>query len=161
MPVISVIVPVYKVERYLHECVHSLLAQTFSDIEVILVDDGSPDGCGAICDAYAKSDSRVCVIHQKNGGLSCARNTGIAHARGEYLCFVDSDDYVAPDYCETLYAMLKDSDCDFSVCGVCRFQDGVQPNPVSSQEQNCVIDNVDFLRMHLEKKSEFGVWTKL
>ena len=97
MPLISVIVPVYKVETYLPTCVDSILSQTFSDFELILVDDGSPDACGAMCDGYAREDSRIRVIHQKNGGLSAARNTGLDIAKGEYVTFVDSDDVIAPD----------------------------------------------------------------
>ncbi|MBO4939129.1 MAG: glycosyltransferase [Oscillospiraceae bacterium] len=89
----SIIIPVYRVERYLHECVDSVLAQSFRDFEVILVDDGSPDRCPGICDAYAENDSRVRVIHKENGGLSDARNAGVRQARGEYLMFLDSDDY--------------------------------------------------------------------
>lgn len=161
MPNISVIVPVYKVEHYLRECVDSLLTQTFSDIEIILVDDGSPDGCGAICDEYAQKDARIRVIHQENGGLSRARNAGVALARGDYLCFVDSDDYVDSAYCETLYDLINNSDCDFSVCGVCRFEDGKKPETALVKGKNNTIANVDFLRMQLEKKSEFGVWNKL
>ena len=161
MPVISIIVPVYRVEAYLKACVDSLLDQTFSDIEILLVDDGSPDHCGVICDEYAGKDARVRVIHQKNGGLSRARNAGIERAQGEYLCFVDSDDYVAPEYCESLYALLRDSDCDLSVCGVCRFEDGTTPVCDSEEGQSVRVDRVDFLRMQLEKKSEFGVWNKL
>lgn len=92
MPRLSVIVPVYKVEKYIHKCVDSILNQTFSDFELILVDDGSPDNCGRICDEYAAKDSRVRVIHKKNGGLSDARNFGIDAAQGEVLGFVDSDD---------------------------------------------------------------------
>ena len=97
MPAISVIVPVYKVEAYLDTCVESILAQTFTDLEVILVDDGSPDGCPAKCDAWAQKDLRVRVIHQANGGLSAARNTGIEAARGDFFAFVDSDDRLEPD----------------------------------------------------------------
>lgn len=93
MPLISVIIPVYKVESYLHKCVHSVLEQNFKDIEVILVDDGSPDGCPALCDALAKTDSRITVIHKLNGGSSDARNVGIRAAKGTYLLFLDSDDY--------------------------------------------------------------------
>lgn len=91
---ISVIVPVYKVEKYLKRCVDSILAQTYPCLEVILVDDGSPDGCPAICDEYAREDRRVRVIHKENGGLSDARNAGIDAAKGKFLGFVDSDDYV-------------------------------------------------------------------
>lgn len=104
MPIISVIVPVYKVEPYLRRCVDSILAQKFTDFELILVDDGSPDNCGVICDEYAAKDSRVRVIHQENGGLSAARNTGIdwvfAHSDSEWISFVDSDDWVHPQMLE-------------------------------------------------------------
>ena len=93
MPEISVIVPVYKVEQFLHRCVDSILRQSFYDFELILVDDGSPDGCGTICDEYAEADNRIHVIHQENGGLSAARNTGIRHATGDYVMFLDSDDW--------------------------------------------------------------------
>ena len=118
MPRISVIVPVYKVEQFLPTCVQSILGQTFADFELILVDDGSPDGCGALCDAYAEQDSRVRVIHQKNGGLSAARNSGIAAAKGELLAFVDSDDLIAPDYLEQLYNALCSSGADMALCAV-------------------------------------------
>ncbi|MCB8516908.1 glycosyltransferase, partial [Enterococcus durans] len=97
---ISIIVPIYNVEQYLRKCVDSILAQTFTDFEVILVDDGSPDNSGAICDEYAKLDSRVRVIHKENGGLSDARNAGIEIAKGKYLGFVDSDDFIDKDMYE-------------------------------------------------------------
>ena len=97
MPAISVIIPVYKVEPYLDACVSSVVGQTFSDLEILLVDDGSPDRCPELCDAWAKKDPRVRVIHQENGGLSAARNTGIGAATGEFLAFVDSDDMLEPD----------------------------------------------------------------
>lgn len=104
---ISVIVPIYKVERYLHQCVDSILNQTYRNLEVILVDDGSPDGCGQICDAYGAQDSRVRVIHKKNGGLSDARNAGIDIARGDYLAFVDSDDWLEPDTYEAMLSAME------------------------------------------------------
>ena len=100
---ISVIVPVYRVEKYLPACIDSILNQTFTDFELILVDDGSPDRCPEICDETAKRDARVRVIHQANQGLSAARNAGIEAARGAWLSFVDSDDFLAPDFLETLY----------------------------------------------------------
>ncbi len=95
MPEVSVVVPVYKAENYIHKCIESILSQTFTDFELILVDDGSPDSCGIICEEYAVKDSRISVIHQKNGGPSAARNTGLSVATGKYICFVDSDDYIA------------------------------------------------------------------
>ncbi len=117
-PMISIIVPVYKVEKFLRPCVDSILAQTFRDFELILVDDGSPDGCPALCDAYAVQDSRVRVIHQKNGGLSCARNTGIDAAQGAYLAFVDSDDWVHPEYLSQMYQAITSQQADLVICSV-------------------------------------------
>lgn len=108
MPIISVIVPVYNVEKYLHCCVDSVLAQTFTDIEVLLVDDGSTDSSGAICDEYAKKDNRVRVFHKKNGGVSSARNMGLGNATGKWIMFVDSDDKVMPEICERLLAYATD-----------------------------------------------------
>lgn len=113
---ISVIIPVYRVEPYLKRCVDSVLAQTYTNMEVILVDDGSPDNCPAICDAYAQQDGRVSVIHQANAGLSGARNAGIDVVKGAYLAFVDSDDYLAPDYLEKLYRACVETGSDMSVC---------------------------------------------
>lgn len=106
MPAISVIVPVYKVEPYLARCVDSILTQSFSDFQLILVDDGSPDNCPQLCDEYAKKDSRIHVIHQKNQGLSAARNAGIDYAlcgESQWLSFIDSDDWVHPDFLKTMY----------------------------------------------------------
>lgn len=117
MDLISVIVPVYKVEPYLNRCVDSILAQTYQNLEVLLVDDGSPDGCGAICDAYARQDSRVRVIHKKNGGLSSARNAGLDEARGEYLAFVDSDDWIEPETYAYLLGLIKQHDVKLSYAG--------------------------------------------
>lgn len=99
---VSVIVPIYKVEPYLKRAVDSIINQTYSKLEIILVDDGSPDNCGKICDDYAKRDNRIKVIHKENGGLSDARNAGLDIATGEYIAFVDSDDYIAEDFVETL-----------------------------------------------------------
>lgn len=117
-PAISVIVPVYGVEDCLPACADSLLGQTFTDFELIFVDDGSPDGCGALCDGYAARDSRVKVIHQQNGGLSAARNAGLDVAAGEAIAFVDSDDLVAADYLEKLHAALEESGADMALCAV-------------------------------------------
>ncbi len=120
MALISVIVPVYKVEKYLGRCLMSILAQTFSDFEVILIDDGSPDSSPLICDEYAEKDGRVKVIHQPNSGPSAARNAGIAMAfeneQSKYLAFIDSDDCVHPQYFEFLLKAMEESDADISVC---------------------------------------------
>lgn len=120
MVTVSVIVPVYNVEKYLHRCVDSILAQTFTDFELILVDDGSPDCCGAICDEYAEIDSRVHVIHQVNGGLSAARNAGIdwafVNSTSSWLTFIDSDDWVHPQYLEILMQAVRVSGNTISMC---------------------------------------------
>lgn len=113
MPKISVIVPVYNVEKYLNRCVDSILNQTFEDFELILVNDGSPDNCGNICDEYAQKDNRVKVIHKKNGGVSSARNVGIDIAQGEYIMFVDSDDWINENMLNDMYNM-PDSDMKVS-----------------------------------------------
>ncbi len=105
-PLISIIVPVYKVEKYLEHCIRSILSQTYKNIEVILVDDGSPDHCGMICDRWAGKDKRVKIIHKANGGISSARNAGLDIAKGEYLAFVDSDDYIMPYMIEYLYEII-------------------------------------------------------
>ena len=102
-PLVTIIIPVYKAEHFLNECVDSILAQSYENLEVILVDDGSPDNCGVICDRYADSDKRVRVVHQPNKGVAAARNAGLPLAKGEYLFFVDSDDYIAKDYVEKMY----------------------------------------------------------
>ena len=115
-PEISIIVPVYRVEKYLNSCIDSLLAQTFADFEVILVDDGSPDACSALCDAAAAKDSRIRVIHQKNRGLSGARNAGLEIARGSWLAFVDSDDCVAPQFLEKLHTAAVAANAEIAIC---------------------------------------------
>ena len=115
-PQISVIVPVYKAEAYLHRCVDSILAQTFQDFEVLLVDDGSPDRSGEICDEYARKDRRVRVFHKENGGGSSARQCGLDNAQGEYTIHADPDDWVEPDMLEELYRKAKEEDADMVIC---------------------------------------------
>lgn len=121
MPKISVIVPVYKVEKYLHRCVDSILGQTFADFELILVDDGSPDKSGGICDDYAKKDGRIHVIHQKNEGLSAARNAAIdwvfLHSDSKWLTFIDSDDWIHPEMLKYLYDAVHELNKSVSICG--------------------------------------------
>ena len=115
---ISVIIPIYNVEQYLDRCIDSVKKQTYTNLEIILVDDGSPDNCGKMCDEYAEDDKRIKVIHKENGGLSDARNAGIEIATGEYITFIDSDDYVSLDYVEYMYKLLKDAGAKLSICGV-------------------------------------------
>ena len=120
MAAISIVIPVYNVEKYLCRCVASVLHQTFTDFELILVDDGSPDGCGALCDEYAKQDKKIRVIHKKNGGLSDARNAGIDFVLenncSDWITFIDSDDWIHPKYLEKLYRAAQDTGCLVSVC---------------------------------------------
>lgn len=113
---ISIIVPIYKVEKFLRKCVDSIIAQTYKNIEIILVDDGSPDKCPEICDEYAKKDSRIRVIHQKNAGLSAARNSGIRVANGEYIGFIDGDDYEEPDMYEKMFVKISENHADLCIC---------------------------------------------
>jgi glycosyltransferase involved in cell wall biosynthesis len=116
-PTISIIVPVYNAEPFLQRCISSILAQTYTDFELILVDDGSTDQSGRICDEYASNDKRIIVIHQSNGGQSKARNAGIALARGKYLSFIDADDYIAEAMIKTLYELTLNFNADISECG--------------------------------------------
>lgn len=118
---ISVIVPIYNVEKYLARCVGSIVNQTYKNLEIILVDDGSPDSCPQMCDDYAEKDSRIKVVHKKNGGLSDARNAGMAVATGEYISFIDSDDYVPDDFFECLLNVMNKENSDIAECGVVKF----------------------------------------
>lgn len=119
-PAVSVIVPVYKAENYLCHCVDSLLAQTFPDFEILLIDDGSPDHSGDICDEYARKDSRVRVFHKENEGVSSTRQCGIDNAKGEYTIHADPDDWVEPDMLEELYKKAKEEDADVVICDFMR-----------------------------------------
>lgn len=114
---ISVIIPIYKVEEYLEQCIYSIVSQTYSNLEIILVDDGSPDKCAQICDMWARRDCRIRVIHKKNGGLSDARNSGILVASGDYIAFVDGDDWIASDMYEHLIYVLRNEQSDIVACG--------------------------------------------
>ena len=124
MDIISVIIPVYKTEKYLEKCIKSVTEQTYPELEIILVDDGSPDGSGALCDVLAETDERIKVIHKTNGGLSSARNAGIDAATGEYIGFVDSDDWIEPEMFETLLNRLLVSGADISCCNMKRIRGG-------------------------------------
>lgn len=115
---ISVIIPVYKVENYLDRCVQSIIRQTYSNLEIILVDDGSPDNCPAMCESYAAQDSRIRVLHKKNGGLSDARNAGLEIASGEYITFVDSDDWISENCIEVLYEICRQQNTDISIIDI-------------------------------------------
>lgn len=126
-PLVSVVIPVYNVEPYLRECVASVVEQTYTNIEIILVDDGSTDSSGTLCDEFALSDSRICVFHKKNGGLSDARNYGILRSHGSLISFIDSDDYVSPDYIMHLYQALVRGKTDIAATSICIFREGELP----------------------------------
>ena len=158
---ISIIVPVYAVEQYLVECVDSILAQTYENIELILVDDESPDNCPTICDEYVQKDARVRVIHKKNGGAASARNVGLKESRGEYICLIDSDDWVEPTFVEKLLFALQQSHADVSVCSFDnRYVDGVEPNPIV-YPQGQSFSREQFLRRFLNDWTSGIAWNKL
>lgn len=116
-PLVSVIVPIYNVEAYLKRCVDSIIKQTYQNLEIILVDDGSPDNCPKMCDDFAQKDSRIVVVHKENGGLSSARNAGIKASKGEYLSFIDSDDYIKEDMIEKMLLAMTSTNSELSCCG--------------------------------------------
>ena len=158
-PLVSVIIPIYKVEKYLPACIDSVLSQTYHNLEIILVDDGSPDRCGAICDAYAAKDSRIKVIHKENGGLSDARNAGMKIAEGEYLYFLDSDDLIHPEAIARLAQVLQTHQADLVCGGHVRFKDGTAPSPVISNLRPQVLDQQSAMTRFVVK--DWGAWGKL
>lgn len=161
MPKVSIVVPVYKVEKYLDRCIQSLLNQTMKDIEIILVDDGSPDNCPAMCDDYSKKDSRVKVIHKQNAGLGMACNSGIEAAQGEYIAFCDSDDWVDLDCYETLYKCAKTNGVDAVYSGIKRVDEHGTVIPMHTFSKETIYKGEDLCSFQLgmiasspEKKSE-------
>lgn len=158
--VISVIIPVYKVERYLQQCLDSVLSQDHAQLEVILIDDGSPDASGEICDRYALQDSRVRVIHQQNGGGAAAKNAGLRIASGEYLSFVDSDDYLEPNVYSYMVAVLTENQADVIRCGfrnVFRGRETINPYPAG----RTVMEGKEFLRSFATDWTGGLLWNKL
>ena len=154
-PLISIIVPVYNVKNYLPSCVESILNQTYSDFELILIDDGSDDGSEKICDDLLKKDNRIVVIHKKNGGVSSARNAGLKVSKGEYISFVDSDDTIDPLYFEELLHLLKNSKYDFVACsllatdGKCTYMlDGQSNNSGQIKDVKLNSDSFEFFRWY-------------
>ena len=156
----------YKVEKYLDKCVESVINQTYSNIEIILVDDGSPDNCPAKCDSWAERDERIRVIHKQNGGLSSARNAGLDIARGELIGFVDSDDYILPEMYEALYALMTENDADISMCNFLYVDEKGEAIPSSVNTTDTFIDEVltgeEALRKFLLVQWRYVVtWNKL
>ncbi len=150
-PKISIIVPVYKAEAFLHRSIDSILAQSFTDFEVLLIDDGSPDESGAICDAYAQMDSRIRVIHQANQGVSAVRQRGIELAKGEFVIHIDSDDWVTPDMLESLYEKAMESNADMIICDFyCNYSDReeyIKQQPTHLNHK-AVLEDLLYNRLH-------------
>ena len=161
---ISVIVPIYKVEQYLEKCVNSITSQTYTNLEIILVDDGSPDNCPAICDQLAKTDKRIKVVHKPNGGLSDARNVGFENSSGKYITFVDSDDYLNHNFIETLYRNIINTDADMSIVGYQEvFEDSTVNQAETLQNEVLCFDNSNKFEQLCDKhKLNFIIaWGKL
>lgn len=162
MELISVIVPVYKVEAYLDKCVSSIVNQTYKNLEIILVDDGSPDNCGVMCDAWAKRDSRIRVIHKENGGLSDARNAGMAAATGALMGFVDSDDSLHPEMYRRLYDNMQENGSDIAACGVEMVWEDETPSRPLTCCGCCVMATEEAMRASIEESwLKQPVWYKL
>ena len=160
---ISVIVPVYKVEKYLPQCIESIQKQTYKELEIILVDDGSPDRSPQICDLYAQGDSRIKVIHQDNKGLSGARNAGLEIATGEYIGFVDSDDYIKENMYEVLYRALNSEKADMAICSYEKVSEEGERLENISPIKNDVLGGYDILKKLTESKGWYYVtmWNRL
>lgn len=158
---VSVIVPIYKVEEYLDDCVQSLLKQTYANIEILLVDDGSPDSCGKMIDMYASQDNRIIPIHKSNGGLSSARNEGLRYSKGDYVAFVDSDDVVDQLYIEKLLECIKNSMSEIAVCRFDMFREEV-PTSSSYVDDMCIYNReTALLEMFKNDSIGWGAWNKL
>ena len=149
---VSVIVPIYNVEAYLERCVDSIINQTYKNLEIILVDDGSPDRCGEICDNYATKDSRIVVIHKENGGLSDARNAGIEKAQGEYLSFIDSDDWIEPNMIEVLYNACISNSAKMAYCGICDVDENLNKKARKVFDFDEILEPQDVLMRIFESK---------
>lgn len=157
MAEISIIVPVYQVEKYISQCIDSILAQTFTDFELILVDDGSKDNSGKICDEYAEKDKRVKVIHKENGGAAVARNSGMDKASGNYFAFIDGDDYIVPTMLECLYITILESDADIVACNYrYLFENGEKD--FSTENKSEVLNGAEIF-YNRKNERNYGFWT--
>lgn len=163
-PLISVIIPVYKVEKYLKRCIDSVRNQKYKNLEIILVDDGSPDNCGLICDEYSKQDNRIVVIHKVNGGLSDARNVALDIMRGELVTCIDGDDFVSEYYVENLYSAIKETNCDIASSWFVNYFEG-DSIPVSREVRRSEIKSLSrieaYKRMLYQDGFEISAWGKL
>ena len=162
MNMISVIVPVYKVEQYIDRCLQSIIHQTYRNLEIILVDDGSPDSCPTLCDEWKNKDNRICVIHKTNGGLSDARNAGLAVAKGDLIAFVDSDDWIAPETYERLKSALDMDHSDIAACSVEMVYEDGRKSELLTVKENGLLNRAEAQKALLdESKLKHPVWYKL
>ena len=159
---ISIIVPIYKVENYIDKCIISITEQTYKNLEIILVDDGSPDKCPEICEKYAKKDNRIKVIHKKNGGLSDARNAGLKVATGKYIGFVDSDDYIEKDMYQVLYNNLIKTNSDISIVNLKEVKENeIIENNIKDEQNIIEYNKLEALKKLIENKIKSYAWNKL
>ena len=161
---ISVIVPIYNVEKYLSRCIDSIINQTYTELEIILVDDGSTDNCGVMCEEYAQKDERIKVFHKQNGGLSDARNVGLENAKGDYIAFVDGDDYIALDMYEKLYRRIDKDKSDLAICNIEFVNEKKEPLYINTIDaRDCVINEKQFWYELYGKNYTYCVvaWNKL
>ena len=161
---ISIIIPVYNVKLYLDNCIQSVIQQSYTDFECILVDDGSTDGSSEICDQWAEKDNRIIIVHQPNGGVSSARNKGLEQAKGEYICFIDSDDWVDVDYLSAMINNLKEKETDLIICGLTQeFKDGNCIDYIPQQSLNFELgcNHTNYFVMLNEQNLLYGPIVKL
>ncbi|MBR5560417.1 MAG: glycosyltransferase [Clostridia bacterium] len=161
LPLISIVIPVYKTEAYLDRCVQSVLKQTYGNLEIILVNDGSPDNCPQLCDAWAEKDSRIRVVHKENGGLSDARNAGLRNADGALICFIDGDDWIEPLYVQSMYDAIRINDCDAAGCAYRKCADEACGG-VPDAYQTRVMDRMSAMSELIDNRAvQQVVWNKL
>lgn len=152
---ISIIVPIYNVEKYLNKCIESIVNQTYENIEIILIDDGSNDNSGIICDEYAKKDNRIIVVHKENGGGSSARNKGLKIAKGEWISFVDADDWIEQTFCQTLLNKVTQEQADIALCGYNRITDN-RIEKINANNQEVFLNSNEYLVKSLNPQTGFG-----
>lgn len=153
-PLVSIIIPVYKVEEYLDRCVSSVIKQTYKNIEILLVDDGSPDSSGEMCDTWAKKDSRVITMHKENGGQGSARNMALDLCQGDYILFVDSDDEIDSDMVEKMVCATDKGKVDLVLCGL-KINNGLQVRPADWYQCDFIVDNKELMKRYLTDKMIF------
>lgn len=157
LPLVSIIVPIYGVEPYIKKCVQSIMKQSYQNIEIILIDDGSPDNCGLIIDSFKQKDSRIMVIHKVNEGVSAARNNGLNKASGEYVMFIDGDDYVEPDYVEYFVSLIQDSNCEIAVGSNHYYKENLD----QVEDYVSIVDSMEVVKQIYLGGMGVAVWNKI